>query len=58
MDKTARKCAVMILNAGARKRKWTPYQRKQWTRAFNALQRLAGAKLVLEGGKLVKARRR
>jgi len=58
MEKTARLCALALLESGAKKRNWTPYQRAQWTKAFNALQRLAGKKIVLESGKLVKDRLR
>lgn len=52
MKTTARKCAIELLDAGARKSKWTPAERNQWTKAFNALQRLAGKKIVWQGGKL------
>lgn len=56
MQKLARKCALDLLQAGAKKKSWTPYQRAQWTKAFNALQRLSGKKLVLNEGKLVRDR--
>ena len=48
----ARQSAIRLLGAGALKKRWTPYERTQWTKAFNALQRLAGKKLVIKGGKL------
>ncbi len=54
MKKVARNCAVDLLHAADRKRHWTPYEKQQWTKAFNALQRLAGKKIVYLGGKLTK----
>lgn len=55
MKQTARKCALAILDAGSRKRNWTPGQKRDWSAAFNALQRLAGKKIVFVGGKLKSA---
>lgn len=55
MKTVARKCALEILEAGSRKRNWTPEQRKHWQAAFNALQRLAGKKIVFVGDKLKSA---
>lgn len=48
----ARESAIRLLSAGALKKKWTPHQRDQWTKAFNALQRLAGKKMIIRDGKL------
>lgn len=47
LQKVARESALKILAAGAIHRSWTPQQRLQWTKAFNALQRLAGKKMVV-----------
>ncbi len=47
LQRVARESALKILSAGAIHKKWTPEQRTQWTRAFNALQRLAGKKMVI-----------
>ena len=54
MKKLARECALKMLDAAARKRTWTPEDRAQWAKAFNALQRLAGKTTVWRRGKLVK----
>lgn len=56
--KTARACAIALLDEGEKHRRWSGGQREQWTKAFNALQRLAGRRQVLESGRLVKDRRR
>ena len=53
MKKLARSLAVQLLEAGERKKTWTTDERRHWTAAFNALQRLAGKKTVIRGGKLV-----
>ena len=45
MKTIARECAVSLLKIGGRHRNWTPRQRQLWTRAFNALQELAGEKV-------------
>jgi hypothetical protein len=42
MKKIAWACAQQLLDVGRRKRKWTPEESREWTRAFNALKRLAG----------------
>lgn len=52
MKKVARESAIKLLAAGALKKTWTPFDRAQWTKAFNALQRLAGKKLVIRRNKL------
>ena len=52
MKKVARESAIRLLGAGALKKKWTPFERAQWTKAFNALQRLAGKKMVIQRNKL------
>lgn len=54
MKNVARGCALALLNASDRKKKWTPEERRHWTTAFNALQRLAGKKIIMRGGKLTK----
>jgi hypothetical protein len=53
LQKVARKAALELLDSGAAKKKWTPFEREQWTKAFNALQRLSGKKIIWRGGKLV-----
>jgi hypothetical protein len=53
LAKVARHGALALLEAGDTHKNWTAYQRQQWTKAFNALQRLAGKKIVSRGGKLV-----
>lgn len=58
LQQTARKAALELLEAGQRKNSWSPVDRAQWTRAFNALQRLAGKKIVLADGVLVRDRKR
>lgn len=55
MKNVARKCALDLLEASERKRSWTPEERLQWTKAFNALQRLAGKKIIYRSGRLQKA---
>jgi hypothetical protein len=58
LQREARKGALRILAAAAKMKKpFTPYQRLQWTKAFNALQRLAGKKLVARGKGLKRDRR-
>jgi len=52
LQKIARESANRILAAGALKKTWTPFEKAQWTKAFNALQRLAGKKMVIKGGKM------
>lgn len=52
----ARSGALALLETGEKHKRWSPGEKAQWTRAFNALQRLAGKKLVLEGGRMVKDR--
>ena len=52
LKKRARKLALKLLEAGADQKKWTPAQRRDWTNAFNALQRLAGRKIHAVAGKL------
>jgi hypothetical protein len=54
LKQAARIAALSLLHAGEKQKKWTPEQRAQWTRAFNALQRLAGKKIIYRGGKLVR----
>jgi hypothetical protein len=57
LARTARQGALALLDAGERHRRWTPQQKAQWTRAFNALQRLAGKKIMAkEPGRLTTAR--
>lgn len=46
LSKVARAAALTLLDAGEKHKRWTPDQRNQWTRAFNALQRLAGKKII------------
>lgn len=45
MKKIARQMALGLLKAGSRRRTWTPGEKRAWTTAFNALQRLAGKKI-------------
>lgn len=54
LRQTARTAAMDLLEAGARRRKWSPRDKQLWTLAFNSLQRLAGKKIVMRRGKLVK----
>ena len=42
MKKVARRLLRDLLDAGARKRRWTYEESRQWTRAYNAMKRLAG----------------
>ncbi|MGC0389319.1 hypothetical protein [Bradyrhizobium sp. USDA 241] len=42
IKQAAKKGAVQLLEAGAKKKTWTPAENRQWTKAFNALMRLAG----------------
>lgn len=55
LQKVARQSALALLAAGEKKKSWTPRERAQWTKAFNALQRLAGKKVIWRRGKLVRA---
>lgn len=55
MKYVARGAALSLLKAGSAKKRWTPAERKDWTTAFNALQRLAGKKIQWRRGKLVSA---
>lgn len=49
----ARQCALRMLAAGALKRgTWSASDRLNWQRAFNALQRLAGKRMLIRRGKL------
>jgi hypothetical protein len=41
MKDVAKKCANDLVKAALKKKRWTPKQSKQWTRAFNALRRLS-----------------
>ena len=52
MKKIARQCAVLLLRSGGRHRSWTPNQKRDWTTAFNALQRLAGKTIRANAGQL------
>lgn len=45
LARTARFCAVSLMNEGGRTKRWTPEMKNNWTRAFNALQRLSGHKI-------------
>lgn len=45
MKEVARKCALNLLRAGAAQKRWTPETKKQWARAFNACNKLAGRKI-------------
>ena len=45
MQKVARSCALSLLDAGDKQKKWTPEMRSSWTRAFNACNKLAGKKI-------------
>lgn len=47
LQKAARQGALSILEASEGKRSWTDHERLQFTKAFNALQRLAGKKVVM-----------
>ena len=53
MKNIARTCAVALMDAGKKHRNWTPRERQLWTRAFNALQELAGKKVRAHKGGLV-----
>lgn len=45
IQKVARECAVRLMDEGDIKRKWTPEEKRAWTKAFNALQELSGHKI-------------
>ena len=45
MKEVARKCAIMLLEVADNQKKWTPESKSQWTRAFNACNKLAGRKI-------------
>jgi hypothetical protein len=42
LKKEARKSADRLLKAANKKKRWTIPENRQWTRAYNALRRLAG----------------
>lgn len=44
LSKAARRCSVHLLGYAAKHKRWTPEQHQHFTRAYNALQRLAGKK--------------
>lgn len=44
IQSAARSAALNMVNAAVAKRKWTAAEKNHWTRAVNALQRLAGKK--------------
>jgi hypothetical protein len=45
LQKVARRCTLMLLEVGDKKKQWKPEESAAWTRAFNALQRLSGHKI-------------
>ena len=49
LPRVARKCALRLLDAAAaeRQRDWSPAKKRDWSTAFNALQRLSGHKIRL-----------
>lgn len=42
VERAARFAMQAILEAGARRSRWSPERRARWTRAYNALRRLSG----------------
>jgi hypothetical protein len=54
LRRISRLCALALLRAGAHYNgKWSPEERRNFNTAFNALQCLAGNKIMMKGEKLV-----